>query len=79
MSTSDPRDAEISRLTRDLERATESLHLTEQALRFERQHAAFLFRTFVTRVQAPVVRPARSVLSRCADALLVMLAGPGRG
>ena len=74
----DPRD-EIHRLKTDLDRLTTRLRLTEEALRFERQHNRFLFRTFVTRVQAPVVRPARSVLSRCADALLVMLAGPGRG
>lgn len=75
----DPRDAEIARLKRDLDKSAFRLRLTEEALRFERQHAAFLFRTFVTRVQAPTVRPVRSVLSRCADALLVMLAGPGRG
>lgn len=63
----------------DLKVLRRRLELTEEALRFERQHNAFLFRTFVIQNRRPTVRPGRSTLARCADAVLVMLAGPGRG
>lgn len=75
----DPRDAEIQRLKTDLDRLATRLRLTEEALRFERQHNRFLFRTFVIQNRRPTVRPSRSTLARCADAVLAILAGPGRG
>ncbi len=63
----------------DLKVLQRRLELTEEALRFERQHNRFLFRTFVIQNRRPTVRPGRSTLARCADAVLAILAGPGRG
>lgn len=56
------------------------LDLTETALRFERQHNAFLFRTFVLSAKRPVGQVQEASLwRRLSDGLASLLAGPGRG